>query len=38
VGAGDLYELTLLALDALKANAPQADTAQVMAALQSLAG
>jgi hypothetical protein len=38
VTAGDLYELTLLALDALKANAPQADTAQVMAALQSLAG
>ncbi|WP_298231464.1 hypothetical protein [uncultured Azohydromonas sp.] len=38
VAAGDLYELTLLALDALKANAPQADTAQVMAALQSLAG
>ncbi|WP_029000850.1 hypothetical protein [Azohydromonas australica] len=38
VAAGDLYELTLLALDALKANAPQSDTAQVMAALQSLAG
>jgi hypothetical protein len=38
VAAGDLYELTLLALDALKANAPRADTAQVMAALQALSG
>ena len=38
VGAGDLYDVTLLTLDALKANAPQADTAQVMAALQALAG
>ncbi|NML16804.1 hypothetical protein [Azohydromonas caseinilytica] len=38
VAAGDLYDVTLLALDALRANAPQADTAQVMAALQALAG
>lgn len=38
VAEGDLYELTLLALDVLRANAPRADTAQVMAALQALAG